>query len=316
MQLLAIFRDICLPILLVVGVGWVLDRKFSIDLNALVKLNLYVFVPAFIFTRVSSSDLSGEMGALVVVFSLCIIAVMAAASWLICRVRGGSRRERVAMQLATMFYNSGNWGIPLMTLAFSELGPVVQVFVLMTMNISVFSVGIFLANTHDDPADGHSWWHPLIPVFRQPSIYAVALALIMRPLGNPLAEIEWLWKPLEYLAAGLVGFALLTLGVQLSKTRPPRIAGPLAWGLGIRLLGGPLVALGLTWLFGFRGELAAILIVGAAAPTAVNTALVAHEFKADSRFAAAVVFYSTLLASIVVVALLGIIHAGWIPWAG
>jgi len=75
------------------------------------------------------------------------------------------------------------------------------------------------------------------------------------------------------------------------------------------------VAAGLTWIFGFTGEFAAILIVGAASPTAVNAALVTHEFKGDSRFAAAAVFYTTLLAVVVVTLLIAILRAGWIPWA-
>ena len=74
-------------------------------------------------------------------------------------------------------------------------------------------------------------------------------------------------------------------------------------------------AVGLTLAFGYEGEMAAILILGAASPTAVNAALLAHEFKADSQFTAAVVFYTTLLAVLVVTILLGILRAGWIPWA-
>jgi predicted permease len=75
------------------------------------------------------------------------------------------------------------------------------------------------------------------------------------------------------------------------------------------------VAVFYTWVFGFEGTVAAILIVGAAAPTAVNTALLAHEFNGNSRFAAAAVFYSTFLASLVVAAILAALRAGWIPWA-
>ena len=75
------------------------------------------------------------------------------------------------------------------------------------------------------------------------------------------------------------------------------------------------MAIALTWLFGISGEVAAILILGAAAPTAVNTALIAHEYEADSEFAAAVVFYSTLSAAIVVAVLLAVLRAGVIPWA-
>ncbi len=314
MILFSILRDVCLPLMLLFGIGWFIDRRFSIDLNTLVKLNLYLFVPAFIFVRVSSSTLPGAEGGKVVGLTLCVIGLMAAASWLVTSLRGESSQARTSLQLSTMFYNSGNWGIPLMALAFGEHGTVLQVFVLMTMNVTTFSVGIFLAGSHSS-LPGTSRWKHFLPMLRQPSLYAIFLALLMRSLGNPLANVAFIWAPLNYLADALVAFALITLGVQLSKTKPPAIGGRLAWALGLRLLGGPVAALGLTWLFGFRGEAAAILIIGAASPTAVNTALLAHEFQADSRFVSAVVFYSTLAAVVVVTLWLALVKAGMVPWA-
>jgi len=308
--LLEIFVTVCLPILALAGVGWGLDRIFSLDLKTLVKLNLYLFVPAFILVRLSGSDLSGREGLAIVGFTLAIIGGMGAMSWLVCTATGRSVPERYAMKLSTMIYNSGNWGIPLMALAFPETGGVVQVFVLATMNLTSFSLGVFLANASGSRKGG---W--LLPVLKQPSPWAILLALVLRATDNPLQEVAFVWVPLEYLAGALVAFALITLGVQLSKTSPPPVRGSLGYALSIRLLGGPLLAVFLTWALGFRGEIAAILILGAAAPTAVNTALLAHEFEADSRFAAAAVFYSTLLASLVVAVLLAVLRAGWIPWA-
>jgi len=41
----------------------------------------------------------------------------------------------------------------------------------------------------------------------------------------------------------------------------------------------------------------------------------AYEFKANSQFAAATVFFTTLLSIVVVTLLLGILTLGWIPWA-
>ena len=317
--LIEIFRDVCLPVAVLFGIGWGLDRKFRLDLDTLIKLNLYLFVPAFIFVRVSESSLGGWEGARIVVFTLCVIFGMALLSILVSWIRGVSRSERVGLQLATMFYNSGNWGIPLMALAFPQTGAVVQVFVLMTMNVSTFSIGLFLANSQMDSGDSGEGkarssfgWRKFLPMLRQPSLYAIALALLMKQFGNPIAEVEFVWKPLGYLADALVAFALITLGVQLSKTRPPRVGGSLAWALVIRLLAGPLLAFGLTRVFGFDATTSAILILGAASPTAVNTALLAHEFKADSRFAAAAVFYSTLLATIVVTLLLAVLRAYWL----
>lgn len=309
-MLFQIFVDVCLPILILIGLGWGLDRLFDFDLKTLVKLNLYLFVPAFILVRLSTSDLAGVIGLKIVAFTVSVILSMGAISWIVCAIRRIPPGERYAMKLSTMIYNCGNLGIPLMTLAFSELGAVVQVFVLATMNLTGFSLGIFLANAGS--SDRKGWF---LPILKQPSPYAILTALILRALDNPLENIIFVWTPLSYLADGLVAFALLTLGVQLAKTRPPAPRGTLGITLFIRLIGGPLVATGLTWLFGFQGEIAAILIVGAAAPTAVNTALLAHEFKADHRFAAAAVLYSTLFAAVIVTGLLAMLRAGWVPWA-
>ncbi len=315
-----IFRNVCLPVAVLFGVGWLLDRKFRLDLDTLVKLNLYLFVPAFIFVRLSESSLDGWQSVRIVCFTACVIAGMAVLSILVCRMRGAPRGERVGMQLATMFYNSGNWGIPLMALAFPETGPVVQVFVLMTMNVSTFSVGLFLASSQMETLQPEEKvlpaWRKFLPMLRQPSLYAIALALLVRQFGNPVQDIAFLWKPLGFAADALVAFALITLGVQLSKTRPPRLGGNLAWALAIRLLAGPALAFALTRLFGFDPVTSAILILGAASPTAVNTALLAHEFKADSRFAAAAVFYSTLLATLVVTLLLAVLRGFWLTGPG
>lgn len=310
MLLVHIFVEVCLPIFVLVGLGWGLDRIFGLDLRTMVRLNLYLFVPAFILVRLSTSVLEGSEGLKVVLFTLSIIASMGVLSWIVCSLRRDASLQLHTVALSTMIYNCGNWGIALTSLAFSSLGPVVQVFVLATMNAASFSLGIFLANAGSEQRKG--WF---LPILRQPSPYAIILALVLRAMGNPAAEITLIWSPLSYVADGLVGFALITLGVQLSQTKPPRPTQNLGFVLAIRLLGAPVIAAALTWLFGFRDETAAILIVGAAAPTAVNTALLAHEFGANSRFAAAAVLYSTLAAGVMATLLLAILRAGWIPWA-
>ena len=309
-----IFLDVCLPIVIMIGVGWLFDRKFAIDLNSLVKINIYLFVPSFIFVRVIESSLSGHEGIRIVFFTLTIISSMALLSFLLARLLRETAAYRTALQLSTMFYNSGNWGLPLIALAFPAGGPPVQVFVLMTMNVSTFSLGLLLASSQNEEHRGAGWKRWLV-VLRQPAIYAISSAWIVRTASLPIQQIGFIWQPLKYLEQGLIAIALITLGVQLSKTRPPRIESRIATGLAIRLLGGPVIAMVLTFVFGFRGETAQVLILGAASPTAINIALIAHEFKADSRFATAAVFYSTLLAVITITLLLLFLRLELLPWA-
>jgi predicted permease len=63
----------------------------------------------------------------------------------------------------------------------------------------------------------------------------------------------------------------------------------------------------LVGLFGFHGELAKSMILSASFPTAVNTALIAHEFNADTEYAAGAVFWSTLLSMISVTVLIAVL---------
>jgi predicted permease len=219
------------------------------------------------------------------------------------RLMGYDRSQTRSLQLAAMFYNSGNYGIPLMALAFPGAGPLLQVFIILTQNIATFTVGIALASSAK--ATG---WRAFLPALRQVSLWAVVAALLVRWQHLPVQDIRWLWVPLNYFSEGLVAIALLTLGVQLSQTKVAPHISRLGWAIGLRLIVGPLLAVAFVRVFGFTGEDAAIMIVSASFPTAVNTALLAHEFGADSQFAAATVFYSTLLSMLTVTALVAFLH--------
>ena len=41
--------NVVLPIFLVMGLGYGLAKKFTLDLNTLSKLNFYVFIPVYMF---------------------------------------------------------------------------------------------------------------------------------------------------------------------------------------------------------------------------------------------------------------------------
>ena len=293
-QFFHLFTDVCLPIFMSVGLGWALDRRFRLHLESLVKINIYVMVPAFIFTRVLETELSGHDAMKIVAFAAATIASMFLCSVITGRALALAAGQKQALSLATMFYNCGNFGLPLVTLAFGHEGAAVQVYMLATMNVATFTVGLFLAQQRHESPGAH--WRALMMVLRQPTLYAVAAGALCRAFEVPVKDVKWLWQPLDLLQAGLIGFALLTLGVQMSQTKPAPFRAALWSAIGIRLALGPLIAVALTWLFGFPPLVAASLILAAGAPTAVNTALLAHEFGGDVSFATSAVYYSTLFS--------------------
>jgi predicted permease len=298
-----VFTQVLLPILVMFGAGWLLDRRCKLDLATMVKLNIYLFVPSFIFVQIVRSNLSAELAGKVAGFTVAIIFGMFLLGAIVGRCMGYDRPQTRSLQLATMFYNSGNYGVPLMALAYPANGPLLQVFIIVATNVSTFTIGLLLASsTH------RTGWRALLPMLRQVSLWAVALALLVRWFHIPVQDWRWFWVPLEYFSEALIGIALLTLGVQISKTERPTHLSRLGWALGLRLLGGPLLACALVGVFGFTGETAKVMILSSAFPTAVNTALIAHEFDADPHFAAAAVFCSTLLSMITVTLIISILH--------
>lgn len=296
-----ILLDVCVPIFGIVGAGWLMDRKFKLHLETLVKLNIYLMVPAFIFTRMVSAELGGAEALRIAGFTLGTIALMFIGSLIAGRIFRMPRRERQALSLAAMFYNCGNYGLPLVTLAFGSQAAAVQIFVLATMNISTYTVGLFLAQSHGETAGMHR--RALMKMLRQPTLYAMFAGLACRGLGVPVQEAIWLWMPFDLIQSGLIGFALVTLGVQMSQTTPAPFRAPLWSAILLRLIISPALALLLVMVFGFSREVSAALILAAAAPTAVNTALLAHEFGGDVSFSTSAVYYSTLFSLITTPAL-------------
>ncbi len=306
-MLLSIFSTVCLPIVLTAGAGWSLDRLFRLDLRTLVKLNIQLLIPAFLFVRLVSSELQFSAGIQIAGFTLAMIAALAIAGWLFSRLFGLPPAQRKSFQLATAFYNCGNFGIPVMMLAFPGTGPVIQAFVLMTMNLTTFTAGVLLAHGESGNAATPKWR----TVLSQPSLSAIAAALLVKSLGLAAAvqSVVAIWKPLSFFADGLVPIALLTLGVQLSHAPALPLRGPLLAAVLTKLCMAPALAALLVALFSVPAETAAILIVGTAAPTAVNTALLVHEYgDGDSSFVSAAVFYSTVLSAATVAVVLSLLR--------
>jgi len=305
-----LFVEVCLPIFLCVGAGWGLDRRFRLHLETLVKLNIYLMVPSFIFVHVVDTDLGGHDALRIMAFTATVIALMFVCATIASRLLKLEARRRQALSLATMFYNAGNFGLPLVTLAFGKEAAAVQVYVLVTMNVSTFTVGLFLAQSRGETPGSHT--RALLNVLRQPTIYAVLAGAICRGFEIPVKHAVWLWEPVNLLAAGLIGFALVTLGVQMSQTKPAPFQAPLLSALGIRLVGGPLLAIVVAKVFGFSPVASASLILAAGAPTAVNTALLTHEFGGDVSFATSAVYFSTLFSMVTTTVILAVLKA----WVG
>ena len=121
------------------------------------------------------------------------------------------------------------------------------------------------------------WKDSVKSILMMPTIYMVPLAFALKALPFRLETMP-LWPGLVYIKDGLISFALLTLGVQLSKTKFSFKNSDVYLSSGIRLIGGPLLAFAILKVIGINGIAAQTLMISSAIPTAVNTALIASQF--------------------------------------
>lgn len=293
-----------IPIFILISVGIFMGKKFKLDINTLTKLNFYVFVPIFSFTKLYTTEI-GQDQVKVLLYATVQVVALACIAALVSKLRGHDRNLSKVFQNAVMFFNSGNIGVPLITLVFStgiymvdrdtpwaDLAVTTQIMMLLVQNITTNTIGFYNASI----ANG-SVKEAIKKVFSMPSVYAIPAAILLKLVPIDLTQ-SFFWPALTYCGNALISIALITLGVQLTRTKLS-FNNKEAWiAVVLRLLGGPAVSYGLIVLFGFTGVVARALLIASAVPTAVNTALIAVECDNSADFASQVVLATTVLCSI------------------
>lgn len=307
---LFILTNNIIPIFILISLGYLLNKKFNLDILTLSKLNFYIFVPMFIFSNLYTTDIPVEM-LKVFLFAILMLVLNMLVGDLIARIRKYDTAMKSAFSNSIMFYNSGNVGLPLITLVFSsmpyvidgntpylELAVTTQITVLVVQNITTNTLGFFNAgkvNLH--------WKDSIGRIIRMPVIYAIPSALIFKTLPFDLTQTP-IWPALQYARNAMVPIALLALGVQLSKTAFEFKDKDSYIAVAIRLLGGPLLAFVLIQLMQFDGIIAQALLISSSVPTAVNAALIAVEYNNRPEFSSQVVATSTLMSAVTLTAVI------------
>ena len=298
--ILQIFATIIIPLFLLIGVGFVADRCFRLDQQTLSRVCFHLLLPPLIFIKVLESTIDLAQMRVVILVTLAQIAILLPLAYLAFS-RGPFRPQRLLLSLCTAFFNCGNYGIPLAELAFPGIGVGVMAVVLMTQNFATFSLGIYLVERRDSSAR-----RILLGFLKMPIIHAILAAFLLRLF--PFELPTQLQQSLHYLGNGLVPVALITLGVQLSRSPLTRnLPSLLSISVG-RLILSPLIAWGLVNLFDVEPPLSTILIVAAGLPVAVNVYIVASEYDdLDSALASQTIFWTTLLSALTLSVLLAIV---------
>ena len=271
LELFTIFKDIILPIFIVMAIGFILQKKFTMDISTLSKLNIYFVVPAFIFVKLYSTQFSASLFGNVLLFFILLVIILYAISTLFAKILGLDRGKKTTFSNSTIFFNSGNYGVPVNELVFKgdPFAMSIQVIVLTLQNIFTFSYGIFVLQSVNT-----SKWKAMIGYFKMPVLYAMGAGLICNALNIQVPAV--ILVPANMIANAMIGLALLTLGAQVARIQFKAALSAVYSSLTIRLIISPIIALFIIWIFRVDGITAQALLIASAMPTSVNSAVIAE----------------------------------------
>ncbi len=295
-QLAEIFSGVILPILIMIGFGALLQRISPLHMPTLSRLNIYLLIPCFLFINVYESLLSwrqigGILFAVVIPTAGIALPLFAALRWR--KIPPGTMATVI---LGSVVFNAGNFGIPVASLHYGSKGVAAQALIVLASNIAIWYLGYLILSLGNGEG-----WRGGFGYFKLPMLYVIVAAFILREIRfrNPGFELPtWFTQSIVPLGTAVVPIGLITLGAQLAtRARWP------SWRLVsvvmlVKLILFPLVTgLGVWWL-GLWPWPGKQIIIGCAAPTAINTLLLTIELEGDADTAADCVFWTTVASAV------------------
>ncbi len=290
MQIIEIIITIITPIILVAGLGAVVDRTRIIEARSLSQIIIYLASPALAFFGIANATIdSRELAGLALAYFLSsgLITLLA---WLIARWLGLDRLTSSAFILSVALINVANYGIPLNEFAFGQPGLERAIIIGVLGAIYAYTVGIFVASSGQA-----SLASSLTNILKLPLPYAAGLGLAIN-LG------QWPVPGIIMRVTGLLGDAavplmLVMLGIQVSRVSLRGGKWRVMVGASLlRLLGGAAIGFIVGRFLGLEGATYQVTIVQAAMPSAVISGIFAVEFNGDSQLVSSTILLSTLLS--------------------
>jgi predicted permease len=168
---------VLLPIVVVVGIGYLLKRFLPIDTRPLNRISMYALSPAVDFYYDCQNSNPWYRGTTDFVDLGGGLFGFGASGLSDCPLAQMSGSTGAGLLLVTMFMNSGNYGLPTARFAFGQPGfERALLFIAQAIMAQTLTIAIAQAGKSD-------WKAGIRQVLRMPPIYAVTTGLLLRALG-------------------------------------------------------------------------------------------------------------------------------------
>jgi hypothetical protein len=202
--------------------------------------------------------------------------------------------DRASLRLAAVFPNSANLGLPIVAFALGGASLKAAVIFVLTQIVLINTVGAYVASrAHVRPGQA------LRRVLGLPSIWAMAFSVVLVAAHGALPPpVE---RAFRFGADAYAPTVLVVLGGSLAAWRPSHLTSAVPWtAAGLRLLIMPALGWALALVLRLPAPVGAAVILQTSMPMAVNTLVLAQEFRAGADRVAGLVGLTTSAALLTV----------------
>ena len=271
--------EIVFPLFSIAGLGAFYAWRFKPDMNVPNALSMNVLLPALIFSVLVTQDSSIQDFQPLLIAALVVVLGSGVAALLIAKL---CRFDIKTFVPPMMFSNSGNMGLPLLTLTFGPAALPVATVLFLVENTLHFTLGSLLLSQRNNPPRN----------LLTPIIIATILALLFRALEIPVNET--LMKPVEMLGDAAIPMMIFSLGTRLVGINIRDWKISLVSAIAAPLFGVGIAFLALNWIDLPPLQAGALILFGALPPAVLNF-MFAERFQQEPAKVASIVITSHLM---------------------
>ncbi len=285
------FVNNLLPVLLCAATGFLLGRTLHPDIKTASRLAFYIFSPCLVFVSLERVKIAGGEFGKLAFFTLGVSLIIGIFAFISGRLMGVGRHLIASLVVASMFVNSGNYGLAATKFAFGDAALARALVCFVFGTVVVYTLGVLIASM-----GRLSTFQALRQLMLVPAIYGLIAATIVR-------QTDWhvplfLDRSVSMLGDASIPLMLVLLGLQISEARiwPRNRIVLICVAVFLQIIITPLVALLLAHWMSLTGVARQAAVLQASMPAAVATTVLAVQYELDSTLVSGTVVLTTILS--------------------
>ena len=257
--------EVVFPVFFVIGIGYYLGKKNpKIDTKFITNFAANIGTPAMVIYAVTSTGINFEIFRdyfwyyLLAILSFSIVGIINL--YLI-------KTKDIIRELPPLIFpNTGNMGLPICMFAYGSQGLGVSASITSLIILMHFTVGVFLADRKFN----------LDVIVKNPPFYAIIFSAVV--LFYEIEMPVFVINTTEWLMYTTIFLILMSLGIALTRLKVFSFNKALISSF-TRMFIGPLIGIGLIWIFNLKGFAAGVLLIQCSMPSAVLNYLVGSIYS-------------------------------------